>query len=464
MPIPCRAAILGGRRLFRRPLPDVGEPGVARFRVPHHCHLRTRVSECQAKEGLAWQILDNPHTQSQTISQAKSITSKYPRTFSPTLHAILHFGGSPMLSERQLAANRENAQKSTGPRTPEGKSVCAQNASRHGKLADEVLLACEDRKQFIRYSRRYHREFQPIGHLEKSLVNEMVAASWRRDRLGILEARLIDHSYNTIPEPILPQSTPEAEAPHPDHSPVAFRNALGYRELVDTSKVLPQLSRDAARHNRDFHKALATLLRLRATQAKNPPVASPASDCEDPYYQGKYDRPVIPPPADPPGSFPEDLLGLLGSVPTPNAPGPEPPAPIESATSDLCVGWAILPAAGFQPAVPEHPAAPAPPTTTPSPAPTAIDWSHAQRLSESERKSANHPQIGSLPHRGRRIAPRHAFGRHRPDRSRRGTRRQPVRPAQSAHRTRPRSAAAPQLPLLRRQRPRALRQLGAHDR
>ncbi len=266
-----------------------------------------------------------------------------------------------MLSERKLAANRENAQRSTGPRTPEGKSICAQNASRHGKLADEVLLACEDRKQFIRYSRRYHREFQPVGHLEKSLVNDMVAASWRRDRLGVLEARLIDHSYNTIPEPLLPQLAPDAPAPHPDHSPVAFRNALGYRELVDTSKVLPQLSRDAARHNRDFHKALATLLRLRTTQAKIQ---------------------ATPPPADPEGTFPEDLMGLFGSVPTPVQPisgTPSTPSTqtesttYESELTSHCltatslhlaptptVGWAILPAAGFQPAVTGKPAAPAP--------------------------------------------------------------------------------------------------------
>ncbi len=74
-----------------------------------------------------------------------------------------------MLSERQLAANRLNAQKSTGPRTPEGRAICSQNASRHGSLASEVLLACEDRKQFIRYARRYHREFQPVGHLEEGV-------------------------------------------------------------------------------------------------------------------------------------------------------------------------------------------------------------------------------------------------------------------------------------------------------
>ncbi len=132
----------------------------------------------------------------------------------------------------------------------------------------------------------------------------MVASSWRRDRLGVLEARLIDHSYNTIPEPLLPQPDPEAGAPHPDHSPVAFRNALGYRELVDTSKVLPQLSRDAARHNRDFHKALATLLRLRATTQRTNRRPNRKPTLKTPTYRASTTASSSPRPPTRPAQFP----------------------------------------------------------------------------------------------------------------------------------------------------------------
>ncbi len=45
-----------------------------------------------------------------------------------------------MTTEAQVAANRLNAQKSTGPRTPEGKGVVSQNAVKHGLLAREGVL------------------------------------------------------------------------------------------------------------------------------------------------------------------------------------------------------------------------------------------------------------------------------------------------------------------------------------
>ena len=49
-----------------------------------------------------------------------------------------------MTTEKQMAANRRNARHSTGPKTARGKATSAQNATRHGLLAQTVVLHDED--------------------------------------------------------------------------------------------------------------------------------------------------------------------------------------------------------------------------------------------------------------------------------------------------------------------------------
>jgi hypothetical protein len=45
-----------------------------------------------------------------------------------------------MSSDKQVAANRLNAQRSTGPRTPAGKARVSFNALKHGLTGREVVL------------------------------------------------------------------------------------------------------------------------------------------------------------------------------------------------------------------------------------------------------------------------------------------------------------------------------------
>jgi len=49
-----------------------------------------------------------------------------------------------MTSEKQEKANRQNALKSTGPKTSKGKAVARYNAVKHGLLSQDVLIPGED--------------------------------------------------------------------------------------------------------------------------------------------------------------------------------------------------------------------------------------------------------------------------------------------------------------------------------
>jgi len=45
-----------------------------------------------------------------------------------------------LTSVRRIEANRRNALKSTGPRTPEGKAAVVLNGIKHGLLSREALV------------------------------------------------------------------------------------------------------------------------------------------------------------------------------------------------------------------------------------------------------------------------------------------------------------------------------------
>ena len=93
---------------------------------------------------------------------------------------------SKTLSSKQLAANRRNAQDSTGPRTPAGRAVSKMNATKHGILSKQVLVQGsnikESRREFSALHQRFREDLQPVGPLEEMLVDKIVTAHWRQRR------------------------------------------------------------------------------------------------------------------------------------------------------------------------------------------------------------------------------------------------------------------------------------------
>ena len=90
----------------------------------------------------------------------------------------------PPPSEKRLAANRANAKKSTGPRTPQGKARSSMNALVHGLSAKSIVLPNEDRRAYQRFARAMRRDLEPSGAMETVLVERVIQAAWRLRRAG----------------------------------------------------------------------------------------------------------------------------------------------------------------------------------------------------------------------------------------------------------------------------------------
>jgi hypothetical protein len=87
------------------------------------------------------------------------------------------------VSGKQLRANRRNAQRSTGPRTDEGKAASARNATTHGAFCADLLLPGEDAEELLALKRGIESALSPGDAIERELADRIAATQWRLRRL-----------------------------------------------------------------------------------------------------------------------------------------------------------------------------------------------------------------------------------------------------------------------------------------
>src|SRR5271157_5043314 len=95
------------------------------------------------------------------------------------------------MSDKQTTANRANAQKSTGPRTPEGKAAVHYNALRHGLYASAAVLTGESQEKFDALCDRLQDEWHPQSASQLFLVECLVAAEWGAYRVNTARQKLL---------------------------------------------------------------------------------------------------------------------------------------------------------------------------------------------------------------------------------------------------------------------------------
>ena len=90
------------------------------------------------------------------------------------------------VSERKILANRQNALRSTGPKTFQGKSNSRKNPLKHGFYAQDLRtafpLGIEDPRDFEKLHADLRNEWQPVGVSEESEVEQIAVSLWKRNR------------------------------------------------------------------------------------------------------------------------------------------------------------------------------------------------------------------------------------------------------------------------------------------
>ena len=96
-----------------------------------------------------------------------------------------------MATLKQIEANRQNAQKSVGPRTDAGKAISAANALKSGIYSTREVLPDEDPAELEALSREYHDHFQPATPEERDLVDDLVSYTWLKRRYRRIEVVIL---------------------------------------------------------------------------------------------------------------------------------------------------------------------------------------------------------------------------------------------------------------------------------
>jgi hypothetical protein len=165
------------------------------------------------------------------------------------------------ISDARRAAAQANGAKSHGPVTPEGKAKSALNAITHGLTAGAIVLTTESKEKYEALLVSYLEKCEPDGPIENDLVEEIVAAKWQQRRVATMIAALIDVAMDRMEKEI------GDEFENIDN---AVRTVLAFKNQAKESATLALLNRYAARHAREYHRALRHLREIQS-ERRDPP-------------------------------------------------------------------------------------------------------------------------------------------------------------------------------------------------
>ena len=179
-----------------------------------------------------------------------------------------------MPSTKQLTANRANAERSTGPKTEEGKARSRANAWKHGLTAKLLVIGDEETEAFDELRAALMTEHDPQSALECELVERLAGILWRLRRVPFFEAAIIDARQAQLDSEATcitskPYKTPQGgEGGAEEMSDAEWSVYVGHALIRDGlyGDVLGKLARHEATLMNAFTKTLQMLLLLQGNR------------------------------------------------------------------------------------------------------------------------------------------------------------------------------------------------------
>jgi hypothetical protein len=200
-------------------------------------------------------------------------------------------------SEKRTAANRANAVKSTGPRTPEGKAASAQNARKHGFTASKfIAVKLEDLNSLANLRDDAVAAYQPQNSQELFAAERIALAQHALLRCAALEAGLFTDAMNQIIA--FEDGTPKtivSDALHDGIDATTSQNrslcaAKGFERIAQQSDAWRLFLRYQAQTERLYRRAIEEFERLKALREEIPNEPNVASEIEAPVLLKKRPR------------------------------------------------------------------------------------------------------------------------------------------------------------------------------
>jgi hypothetical protein len=170
-----------------------------------------------------------------------------------------------MATEKQIAANRENAKHSTGPRTPEGKAITRLNAKRDGLTGQVTTLSDEDRPIFEKLTSSLIADLAPKTVMELNLAGSIAWDTWRLNHLRAVEMNM----YALGSQRSSGQNTENQDVNLVCDNPPLNHAMADARTFSEEASRFALMSIYEQRMNRSLQKNLATLRELQAERRQH---------------------------------------------------------------------------------------------------------------------------------------------------------------------------------------------------